>query len=848
MKQLMRAVMSTEKIKKGLELLQKKNIESEIDKSSAIEAFKSISHALNYMSEFVRGSYSIVDDDGSIYNMLFDLTKKINADIKDDKCIAYSEIFFNASPKTGSDTDVAYKRFSSHYKDSQKNTTQFGVDISEGLPHSKKTILFGRVKEEDTEKTFFKLEEHGTYGLQANALHLFDFIKPVDENFKDFSEKRIGNELREVIKKIVKYVVKVDGNININDSLSDEDNKLIAAINAGEKFKVSDLKSIFDKFSDQGKEDYVKFLKDNHSEESQDLTISKISSKTGGESVINTGNINNALKVIETDKDIEDGVDGTINGNYDELCISKYISNNTDTENAQLTQDQLFLYKSYCKYETNDDEIKSIRVSDEDAISTTSETVDGMSESKAEVKHEYEYIYNKVNATKVVEVQEVQKNTYEYVNSNLNNLNKPSITNYSTYDCEEEYFDCLDGSGNWQAYIDHNKNNNPTFVAVLDNLINLSKGKVKINGLRLEDEGLKLVKGSENDLDVYNEKLWAGGRFLLRFDTPDGADKFLTSIDTSALYRREAATHGSEYNKDNELVEKKESGISALFKGLFFGTHYGVNLNNSDTSEGQRPGHLYINKENHTLIYYASKIPLIGSKFQKEHYSEIQIGIENHAAPGVIGLLLDKIGIKKAAHSTSGESDGINPIGAAKNIYKVKLNPEDEIKNKEGLKAYLNKVDIKKDIHTLGGEWTAMDGNPEYEYKYCKEDYLYFSKDSKDNVLVANPKTIKDGGAAIFDINGKTIDVDKDKVNELKALQEDSFTLKDTRDVLHGLIVMPQAYSVTKSIAKEAINPFPKVFGLGNISDYIPKEDQDRCGVLDASIVDLGGKRSNKCI
>ena len=37
-------------------------------------------------------------------------------------------------------------------------------------------------------------------------------------------------------------------------------------------------------------------------------------------------------------------------------------------------------------------------------------------------------------------------------------------------------------------------------------------------------------------------------------------------------------------------------------------------------------------------------------------------------------LLLDKIGIKKAAHSTSGESDGINPIGAAKNIYKVKLN------------------------------------------------------------------------------------------------------------------------------------------------------------------------------
>ena len=48
---------------------------------------------------------------------------------------------------------------------------------------------------------------------------------------------------------------------------------------------------------------------------------------------------------------------------------------------------------------------------------------------------------------------------------------------------------------------------------------------------------------------------------------------------------------------------------------------------------------------------------------------------------------MDKIGIRKAAHSTSGESDGINPIGTAKNIYEVKLDHEGAIKNREGLKA-----------------------------------------------------------------------------------------------------------------------------------------------------------------
>ena len=261
-------------------------------------------------------------------------------------------------------------------------------------------------------------------------------------------------------------------------------------------------------------------------------------------------------------------------------------------------------------------------------------------------------------------------------------------------------------------------------------------------------------------------------------------------------------------------------------------------MENPNSGDDQSHGHLYINKENHTLQYYASKIPFIGSQFEKKHYSEIQIGIENHAAPGVIGVLLDKTGIKKAAHSTSGESDGINPIVTAKNIYKVKLYKDGNIKNKEGLKNYLKKVDVDKgiaDLNNLDDKWSDLGEN--FKYKHQENNGLYFVKDPKGKVFVVNPKTLKDAGEVIFDINGKTIDVDEDKINKLKAVQENSFTLKDTRDVLHSLIVMPQAYSVTKSIAKEVINPFPKVFGFNPISDYISKEDQNGCEVFDASIV-----------
>ncbi len=176
----------------------------------------------------------------------------------------------------------------------------------------------------------------------------------------------------------------------------------------------------------------------------------------------------------------------------------------------------------------------------------------------------YEYMYNKM-------IPKNKKQNYEYINNSIkNNKMKGNIT-----------------EDPWKKYIDHNKSNNPTFAKVLKNLDELankgeSGAKVNINGVKLNNGELELVQSSESALDPYNEKLWAGGRFLLRFDTPDGADEFLASIDTSALYRREAATHGSKY-RGNELVEKKESGISALFKGLFFGTHYGVDMANDST-------------------------------------------------------------------------------------------------------------------------------------------------------------------------------------------------------------------------------------------------------------------------
>ena len=54
-----------------------------------------------------------------------------------------------------------------------------------------------------------------------------------------------------------------EGNIGKDKALTEEDNKLIEAINGVGPFKVSALTSIFDKFTDQGKEDYVKFLQKN---------------------------------------------------------------------------------------------------------------------------------------------------------------------------------------------------------------------------------------------------------------------------------------------------------------------------------------------------------------------------------------------------------------------------------------------------------------------------------------------------------------------------------------------------------------------------------------------------------
>jgi hypothetical protein len=56
---------------------------------------------------------------------------------------------------------------------------------------------------------------------------------------------------------------------------------------------------------------------------------------------------------------------------------------------------------------------------------------------------DYDYINSEMKA---VEVQKVQKNTYEYVNSNSNNLNKVNITNYHINDNsdDEKFFESME--------------------------------------------------------------------------------------------------------------------------------------------------------------------------------------------------------------------------------------------------------------------------------------------------------------------------------------------------------------------------------------------------------------------
>ena len=540
-------------------------------------------------------------------------------------------------------------------------------------------------------------------------------------------------------------------------------------------------------------------------------------------------------------------------------------------------------------YENNNTNINTINknlMKDFDMNTEENNTVKKLDENYDVISKSIDNIFDNVNKQLQVEEDEIDNENYEVVSKSRDNIFKildkkierdDSIEKQldeeigdTIYQKVGEFFNEIEeeyGKGDyyinpWKAYIDHNKANNPTFKKTMDNFKTIFAGRENssefyINGVKLNENG-ELIHDytGKNKVDIYNEKLWAGGRFLLRFDTPDGADKFLASIDTSALYRREAATHGSEYDK-NILFEKKESGYSALFKGLFYGTHYGSDLQNpNENSDGQSPGHLYINKENYTLTYYASKIPLIGSQFEKNHYSEIQIGIENHAAPGVWGLIKDKAGIEKAAHSTSGESDGINPIGDAKNIYKVKLDKKGNIKNQDGLEKYLEKAGVT-DVESLSIEpdkWEKLnkfDDDNHYQYqkvdikaKYTDEvQSLYFVQDPKGNVFVANPETLQNGENAIFDINCKTIGVDAKKVKELKPIQEDSLILKDVkdaRDFLHAVIIAPKAYGLVKDIAKDVIDPLPKALGFSNISDYLPNEAKHCSNMADEYAVDYG--------
>ena len=199
---------------------------STISERNAKQYFINIAHALHYIAylnndAFERGSFSIEDKDGKLYNFFKVLISKINHDIVDDAPITYSEIFQNMY-----EYKTAYKRFSSHYKEEQKTKSQFGINFSDSdLPHEKQTILFGYVA--SVGKIFFKLEEHGTTGVQDTITHSFDFLAPVPEGIVDKSEKRLDRALKERIDAL-KSIANIPG--KLREDLSEEEKTKLKVI------------------------------------------------------------------------------------------------------------------------------------------------------------------------------------------------------------------------------------------------------------------------------------------------------------------------------------------------------------------------------------------------------------------------------------------------------------------------------------------------------------------------------------------------------------------------------------------------------------------------------------------
>ena len=75
----------------------------------------------------------------------------------------------------------------------------------------------------------------------------------------------------------------------------------------------------------------------------------------------------------------------------------------------------------------------------------------------------------------------------------------------------KNFFDCINVSEGWKEYMDYNKNNNPTFAKVLENITALADSggqgsKVNINVIKLTSDVLSLVKNEPVSLDINNEK------------------------------------------------------------------------------------------------------------------------------------------------------------------------------------------------------------------------------------------------------------------------------------------------------------------------------------------------------
>ena len=162
---------------------------------------------------FIRGSFSIKDDDKLLSNFL----KYYAMEAAEVQSRELDDLAYPTNPQG---SYFAYNRtgdfYSSHYIG--QTIYQIGIDTrfeSNGyalkvLPYEYKHIIFGRVRTiGGKEKTFFKLEEEGLGDISSTLGHVWNYMKPIENSqsmrrekdipinsySRDDLEYRTGNEM-----------------------------------------------------------------------------------------------------------------------------------------------------------------------------------------------------------------------------------------------------------------------------------------------------------------------------------------------------------------------------------------------------------------------------------------------------------------------------------------------------------------------------------------------------------------------------------------------------------------------------------------------------------------------------